>query len=52
MCIVWFNMLLKGLQMSGNKQGESNRTFEPEFQKQLLVWYTPIFSELSWDDKK
>lgn len=52
MFIVWFNMLLKGLQMSGKKQRASDRTFEPDFQKQLLVWYTSIFSELSWDDKK
>lgn len=52
MFIVWFNMLLKGLQMNGNKQRESNKTLQPDFQKQLLVWYIPIFSELSWDDKK
>lgn len=52
MFIVWFNMSLKGLQMSGNKQRQANRTFQPDFQKQLLVWYTFIFSELFWDDKK
>lgn len=52
MFIVWLNMLLKSLQMSGNKQRESNRTLEPDFQKQFLVWYKSIFSELSWDNKK
>lgn len=52
MFIVWLNMLLKNLQMSGNKQRESNTIFEPDFHKLVLVWYTSIFSELSWDDKK
>lgn len=38
--------------MTGNKKRESNRTFETDFQKQLLIWYTCIFTELSLDAKK
>lgn len=38
--------------MTWNKEWEPNRTFETVFQKQLLIWYTPIFTELSLDDKK